>query len=736
MRVRTFTIALLCLLLTDRALIHAQTQLAMATPPAEERGVAGAGGVIGTAAFAPILAAVTTSIEVHADDSMELEPLSPSAVISQKEIQSAAGTFGDFTRYLQVLPGVVGNSDLSNEVLVRGGHPTENLFVVDGIEVPNLNHFALSGSNGGFTSMLDSAVIGSVDLTAGTYDAAYSSRLSSLIEVHTKQPNTNRPAGEISVGIAGAGGFYARPLTSKGTLLVSAHRSIINLITNDVGINGSPVYTNAMMRAELAATPRDHLSLLALGGSDSIEITPCPSNARVTSVIQMQYSGWRTTEGLKWDHSFSDRTGSILTASHSVMSQEINQQQQIGYLNHNGLKTCNAVSLSPVYHQNSQEAQSALDYEVRTQKHGWVLSTGASVRLLHPNDSVVQPADQLSPFTTSTTNSDAVNFHRNFYSGATAIFAEAEGPLGARWRAMVGVRAETFALNGSYALNPRASFTYRINSHQSLHFGANLAAQLPPLMDLLTYTQNKNLRPITVQQESVGMRVLQADWGTIDIDAYQKQYHDEPVSTEYPQLMLANMIDTIGQQFIWLPLKSAGSAVSRGIEVALRAHAGNRMQLLTSATYARTSTRALDGVRRPGNYDVPLVINVMGTVRLPWKLDVTVRESLSSGRLYTPFDLAASNAQSRGIYDLAHVNGTRGPLYSRLDLQIERNIQVGSGTVNVQIGAENVLNRSNFYGYTWLNNCKLGAYCAYGQEPMVRVNQMGLYPVISARYKF
>ena len=162
-----------------------------------------------------MLPKVTATVEVKANNTLEVQAMQSTAVISQKEMQSAAGTFGDFTRYLQVMPGVVWNSDLSNEILVRGGHPMENLFVVDGIEIANINHFALSGSNGGFTSMLDTAVIGNVDMKSDSYDAAYSSRLSSLIEIHTRELEPGQKAGEMSFGIAGAGGFYQRPLPGK-----------------------------------------------------------------------------------------------------------------------------------------------------------------------------------------------------------------------------------------------------------------------------------------------------------------------------------------------------------------------------------------------------------------------------------------------------------------------------------------------------------------------------------------
>jgi hypothetical protein len=684
---------------------------------------------------------VVTTLEVTANNALEVQAVESTAVISQKEMQSAAGTFGDFTRYLQVMPGVVWNSDLSNEILVRGGHPMENLFVVDGIEIANINHFALSGSNGGFTSMLDTAVIGNVEMKADAWDAAYSSRLSSLIEIHTRELEPGQKAGEASFGIAGAGGFYQSPLpgrfAEKGSVLFSAHRSMINLLTNDIGINGVPTYTNGLLKVAYAPTANDRFTVLSLGGNDSINITPCPSDARATSVIQTEYAGWRSTEAFSWDHQFSTRTTSKLTASESTMSQKIGQQQQDGYLNTaNNEKTCNAASLTSVYGQNSVDGMSNLSYTVRMERKGWLISTGASEQLTAPKDTVTQPVGQLSPFSASTTLTDAANFNKNFTTGESAGFVEAEGSLGKRWKMLAGVRGEYFELDHSFGFDPRVSIAYQLNNHQVLHASAGMASQLAPLMDMISFKQNQSLKPITVQQESVGMRVWQGSWGTLDADVYNKHYNNEPVSTEYKQLMLANMIDTLGQQFVWLPLQSGGTVDARGFELALRARVNSRMQLLTTATYSRTMVKALDGVKRSGNFDIPLVVNAMLSVKLPGKVELDARETMTSGRPYTPFDLAASDAQSRGIYDLNEVNGERGPIYNRLDLELDRRVKLGRGEMDMQVGAENVMNRGNFMGYTWLNNCQVGTYCAYGQQPMEKINQMGRFPVASVRYRF
>ena len=684
---------------------------------------------------APIeLGAVSTTLHVNADSPEDLDALGPVPTIIQAEILSSAGTYGDFSRYLQALPGVIGNSDMSNEVLVRGGHPTENLFVVDGVEVPNINHFSLSGSNGGFTSMIDSTAVGSMSLRDDVYGAGYSSRLSSLIEVHTRELGPERHVGNVSAGISGVGGLYQRALAHNGNILLSGHRSILNLVTNDIGINGVPTYTNGMAHADFKPTDRDNLSFFSLTGADSIDLTPCQAH-EATSIFQTQYAGWRTTEGFSWGHTFSPRVTGDLTASTSLTRQNIGQQQQVGISLVNGV--CEAASLTPAYIENSLNGLSALKYVLRADTHGWLISAGTSGNLTRANDSVAQPNGQLSPYSADASRSDAVTFQRNFATGQSATFVEAERTRGTRWTLEAGLRAETFAINTSYALDPRVSLAYRINNRQTLHGSVNLSSQLPPFMDMISYAGNHSLRRVQARQETFGIRLWQANWGTLDTESYWKSYRHESVSTEYPALMLSNLIDTLGQGFAWLPLTSAGTAQDRGLELVLRAHWKSRMQGMFSFARSQSTYRALDGIRRSGNYDTPLVANATGNFRLPLGIQLNLRETISSGRLYTPFDLTDSNAQSRGIYDLTRINTLRGPIYNRLDAELERSFHFEKATLNIQAGAQNALNRGNLLGYVWLDNCSQGASCADSSgEPITKVDQIGRYPVFSARYEF
>jgi hypothetical protein len=211
---------------------------------------------------------VYSMVEVNskqtADGLKEVAPLHA----SRKDILSSAGTYGDFSRYLQMFPGVVFNNDESDDLIVSGGNPIENLYLVDGIEVPKINHLSTEGTTGGLVSMIDTGSIRDVDLRTGGYDSSYSERLSSVISINTKQLEGGRRREQAEVGTVGAGGLVESPLPNQGYFLISTHRSLLNLVTNDIGLNGVPIFMNSLEKAEWNASPDDKLTFLRLSSDD------------------------------------------------------------------------------------------------------------------------------------------------------------------------------------------------------------------------------------------------------------------------------------------------------------------------------------------------------------------------------------------------------------------------------------------------------------------------------------
>ena len=673
-----------------------------------------------------------TTVEVSAGEEARLQGLATPYLATKDEVLASAGSYGDFERYLAAMPSAVWNSDESNDLMIRGGNPAENLFVIDGIEVPNINHIALEGTTGGFTPMIDTSTIASVQMKAGVYDARYSSRLSALIDIHTLEGVSAARAGELNLGISGAGGYLQQPLANRGSLLLSAHRSILNLFTSNIGLNGVPIYTNGMARLDLSPSQSDRLTALSLNGADSIDIQPCQGDWLESLNIQTQYRGSQSSNGLVWQHTHNPTAISTLNWSYSLQNHAIDQQRQTAAEDY-GCAPAGAVN---VYRENSRDGVSSLGYGLQRAARGWLFSLGATGRMLQLNDAVVQPAGQQSAFNANPNWTDANSFARRLNTGQSGSYFEADGHPASRWTLIAGVREESFALVGARAFEPHASIAYRINGRQAVNAEFGRSAQLAPTMNILSYAANARLKPLLANQFSLGANLWSASRATLSLQAYRKLYSNEPACTEYSGLMLANMVDSLGQQFVWLPMTSAGRGSSQGLELILRLRSARRIQLLGTASYAQTRYAAADGVLRPGNFDLPLVVNALATLRLPKAMQLSLRNTFASGRPYTPFDLADSMHQDRGIYDLARINALRGPAYNRLDFQFSRDFHLRGKIMNLEGGLENALNRPNFLGQAWLDRCSAMKSCLAINSPVETVTQMPIFPSFSAKYVF
>jgi hypothetical protein len=654
------------------------------------------------------------------------------------DILATAGSYGDFTRYLQLFPGVVFNSDVSNDVLVRGGNPLENLYLVDGIEVPNINHITSQGSTGGLTSMIDTAAIGSVDLLTGGYAASYDERLSSIISINPRELGpTGQSHGEAEVGYVGFGGLYQRALPGDGSILLSAHRSLLNLVTSNIGINGVPTYTNGLAQGDWKLDDHNTLSFLSLNGADSLNINPCSLDPFESNLVQTQYGGWRTTNGFHWTRSTSATSTGTLVFSDSEQSENIGQQQQLLLIT----TPCGVTDINPLYpvlyKEQTLNGMSILGYNTALAlTHNLLLTAGSLGKLDRVADVVAQPSGQQSPLSANPAFSDATSFNPHLSTGETGSYAELSLQITDSWSITGGGRLQTYALDGQHTLTPRLRTSLRLGEHQEMHAAYGGYAQLPPSIYFFAFPGNRSLLPIRDTHLLLGGDLYRGNTTRISLEAYRKQYSDYPVSTEYPQLSLANQVDTLGQAFIWLPMVSSGRGLTQGVELSAESRFGSRLFLLENLAYSHSQYTGLDGIYRPGNFDFPIVANLSAIWRSAVHYEASARYEYTSGRPYTPYLLAPSLAQNRGIYDVSQLNGVRGPFYSRLDFQVDRITRIAGHLAYIYAGLNNALDRANFLGYAWEPRCVAIQGCAAADGPYTTVTQMPLYPNFGVRYVF
>lgn len=686
------------------------------------------------------LASLMTSIEVQGEEG-ELETSRPDALqAGGQEVISTAGAYGDLSRFLQTFPGVVGSSDLSNEVVVRGGHPMENLFLVDGIEVPNINHLATLGTTGGFGPMIDAGLVQGLKMYTGSYDARYPERLSSVTEIRTLDPANLTAHAEGDFGIQGLGGLVDKALHG-GDLLVSAHHGLLQQVNKALNADLGPVpsYTNELSRFRHIDASGNRFTLLQVAGWDSYQVTPCAADPLETSSIDSQYAGWRETTGAEWQQVYSTRSFGVVSVSDSEQVEHIHQQEQILFPEEAAPIPipcpipADQSQATPVYMEDSNNSFSTGSYRFEWSVPRLALSIGTSAWLQRPNYKISQPIGSYSPYSAAAVRTDSTSFASEFSTGETGSYAQVTAHPIKSLAVSAGGRLQTFAFGSHTTLTPRVSVRYGLGESVGLYAAYASYAQMPPYVYLLAYPGNRSMLPMRSTHEVVGINLNFVPSSEIRIEAYYKEYKSIPASTEYPSVTLQDMLDMFGQEFVWLPMNSGGNGASSGIEVSGLTHIGSGLSVRGSVAYSRAMFAGLDHVKRPSNFDFPWIVNIAALERFGHGYELSSRFGYATGRPYTAFDLPDSIAQNRPIYDVAEMNASRAQSYSRLDAQVNKDVVIHGLHLEVYAGVNNILNRSNFLTNLWMPRIENQMPT---RSPVDEIYQMPIFPNFGIRFIF
>ena len=631
---------------------------------------------------------IDNSISVFADANSTGSTEGSERKFHARTMEVTAGTFDDPSRFLQTLAGIVSDNDQRNDFLVRGGNPSENSFIIDNIEIPSINQFALSDTTGGFVSMLDNAAIQSLTLHTDAYDSRFDQRLSSVIEISTRPEHPPASHSIFELGIAGLGGSSTRTLGHDGSIFVSARQSVLQFFTNDIGMNGVPEYRNAFVRADGRFDQQDTWWGLSLAGIDSIGIHPSATDNAETSAIDVQYNGWRNTTGVNWQHLYSTRLFTVASIAESLQSQVIVEKDQL-------------LNNSTIFNENSADRVTTLKYDVTFAPNALVTITGG----LHESlDSIAynlaQPVGLQNPYQSDPAPVDATFMARNMMKAASAGYLQAAFSLPKRVSLVVGDRYMQWSLGGNAANAPKALISVPIYG-KPIHFGYSEYAQLPPTLYLLTFNNIQTLRPIRSRQLTGGVTLLSSKHTYVAAELYQKTYSNYPVAANFPRLSMANIADTFGQAFLMFPMVAQGTGLARGAELTIETHLTSRINFAIAAAYARSWYSGRDGRLGRGNFDIPLSANLTGTWNMGRNYVLSCRYNATSGRPYTPDNLPLSIAQNRDVYDLSAINSLRSSSYQRLDFRFEHTEKIRNGLLTWHAGLQNATNHNNFYVTLW-----------------------------------
>ncbi|MBK6308368.1 MAG: Plug domain-containing protein [Gemmatimonadetes bacterium] len=204
-----------------------------------------------------------------------------STTLSSEELRRTPGASEDVLQALSIAPGIATTTAGRNDLFVRGGAAYENLFVVDNIEVPNINHFGTQGNTGGPLSLINIRFIDNATLSAGGFGVRYGDRLSSATVLTLREGNRERVSGEVNLAASQYGAIVEGPLGSTASFLFNVRQSYLDLLFKAFGQSFIPRYTDAVFKATWRPTTRDAISFLTIGAVDQVSFTNDDADQRV-----------------------------------------------------------------------------------------------------------------------------------------------------------------------------------------------------------------------------------------------------------------------------------------------------------------------------------------------------------------------------------------------------------------------------------------------------------------------
>jgi hypothetical protein len=629
-------------------------------------------------------------VNVSASYFAKPEDLATSAFhMSYEDVRRAPGAMGDVSRMLQTLPSAMARDDTRNEIVARGGSPSENLILVDGIEVPNLSHFGDQGVSGGAISMLNSELISGVDFMAGGFPAPYGQRLSSVLEVTLREGNRERFESEFDLGIAGAGFVAEGPIGKRGSWIASARRSYLDAVAPAFSLSDVPLYANYQAKATYDLSQRNRLSLVSLGGWEKMHEDAVMTDTSEPDVMVENHVGWRTVTGLNLRTLFGGRGVGTLSLAYAENAFDNDGWDKM-------------LNRELVEHNRSRERETTAKYDLTYDLRGvGTLRAGLHGKRVTPRLDLSQPLGAQNPFSTDPTRINALVLDTRFSTWQGAGYLQLARHLAGRATLTLGGRYDYFALRKATRLSPRAGLSLRVARGLDLTASAGLYYQLPALVLMKATPVNAELGPIRADHYVAGLAYYPRPDMKITIEAYYKRYDGYPVSTQIPSLSLAGGSDAYDAQVLLMPMSGVGRGRSSGVELYAQKKLTHALWGQVSYAYSRTEQRALDGVWRPGGFDLPHVVSIVAGYRINRGIEVSSKFSYASGAPGTPLLLDLSAAQNREVYDVTRINAERLPAYSRLDLRADKRFAFKWGGLVLYVEADNVYNRKNVRDYVW-----------------------------------
>lgn len=628
--------------------------------------------------------------------SME-SPLSKQT-IGATEIYRNPGANRDISRVVQILPGVATTVSFRNDILVRGGAPNENRFYLDGIEIPNINHFATQGSSGGPVGMINVNFIRDVDFYSGAFPANRGNALSSVMDFKQITGNREKFGGSFMIGSSDIGLTLNGPTGKNSSFILSARRSYLQFLFQALKLPFLPTYNDFQYKHFFEFSEKDQLTIVGLGAIDNFELNKDVNDGETDqeTIDRNNYilgnlpvnEQWNYTIGANWKH-FSKNSFQNVVLSRN-------------HLNNSALKYKDNVEDPDelLYDYNSEEIENKLRVESTKRMNGWDWNIGAGFEHVKYTNSTFQKVVVNDEVTTIDFDSEFTMQKYSFFTHVSRAFYNERLSLSLGLRSDANNYSDEMS-NFFDQLSPRFSASYQFTEKFSASFNLGRYYQLPAYTvmgyrDNTGNLVNKENGITYIQSDHIvgGVQYDPTKYSKISVEAFYKKYDNYPFLTN-DSISLANLggdFGVIGNE----PAVSNSMGRSYGVEFFLQQKLSSSVYGLISYTFVRSEFQDKNGDYVASSWDNRHILNITAGKKLKKNWEIGAKFRFLGGSPYTPYDIEESSIKEnwdvtqRGINDWDQLNTERNGNSHGLDFRVDKRWFFKKWALNAYLDIQNL----------------------------------------------
>ena len=637
----------------------------------------------------------------------EAESPVSSQKLSIREIERNPGGNRDISKIIQSLPGVISVPGFRNDVVIRGGSPSENKFYLDGIEIPIINHFQTQGSTGGPVGLLNVNFIKEVNFYTGAFPVNYANGLSSVLDFRQMDGNANKAKYRFTLGSSDVGFTADGPIGKKTTYIFSARQSYLQGLFSLLGLPFLPNFIDYQAKVKVKLNEKDDISFLMVGAVDFFRLN-LKVNDNITDSIQLKsnkyilgylpvYRQWNYTFGTVYTHYGAQ------SKTQYFLSRNMLNNTSYKYRNNDESSEDNRI-----FNYKSIEEENKLRIENSRTLRKWKLLAGTGLEYVQFGvDNKAKILIPGAPGTAGTIQDIAFSTQLDLakYSGFVRAYRNVmgNGTLSFAGR----LDGNTYNKHMQNVLNqPTASVSASLPTPvNGLFFNANVGqfTQLPSYT-ILGYRNaagaldnQDRVKYIRNRMVAAGLQYNKVKDTRITLEGFYKQYANYPLALN-DSISLGNLgtdFAVVGNE----PVSSVCDGRAYGMEFLLQKRSRSGLYGILAYTLSWSEFSDKNGNAAKSAWDSRHTLSLVGGVKLKRNWEMGAKFRLATGRPYTPYDvqrsLVKSNWDVKGVAlnDYNRLNTERLGTFSQLDVRVDKVWYFKKSSLNLYMDIQNFLNK-------------------------------------------